>query len=199
MHDEYDKLQNDLEIERKQRKSAEGDLSKVVDEIAALKVTLAEVKDERKTLAELIEECKKEIDELEEEKKRALEERDAERIQKESALHERTQMEAKLETKQKEMKLAEEKQAKEVKSIQEKLNETTAKLERFTKEAKQHSMMDLEIADYERTVQNLNAAITEHEKIEGEKNTEIKRLEEKVASLSKQLGRVLLQMELMHE
>lgn len=50
-------------------------------------------------------------------------------------------------------------------------------------------MMDLEIADYERTVQNLNSAVAEHEKIQAEKDAEIIRLEEKVASLSKQLGK----------
>jgi chromosome segregation ATPase len=192
LHNEYDNLQTELEQERKSRKGAEADLTKAVEEMAALKVSLAEVTSEQKTMAEVIDACKKEIEELEEEKERVEKEREAERMMKEVAAKEKMDAEIRLENLQKEMKAVEEKHVHDVKEVQGKLSESQAKLERFTKEAKQHSMMDLEIADYERTVQNLNAIIDEHKKLEEEKETEIRRLEEKVTSLSKQLGELSL-------
>ena len=51
--------------------------------------------------------------------------------------------------------------------------------------------MDLEIADYERTVQSLNDAITERDSKVKDLETEISRLEEKASSLQKQLGNKL--------
>ena len=53
---------------------------------------------------------------------------------------------------------------------------------------KQSDMMDLEIADYERTVQTLNAQITDRDNKLSEKDDEVRRIEEKVNSLKKQLG-----------
>ncbi len=48
--------------------------------------------------------------------------------------------------------------------------------------------MDLEIADYERTVQTLNAQVAERDAKISEKDAEIGRCEEKSAALKKQLG-----------
>ena len=55
-------------------------------------------------------------------------------------------------------------------------------------EAKQSSMMDLEIADYERTVESLNAQVAEREKSIKEGETEIARLQENLKSTQTQLG-----------
>ena len=49
-------------------------------------------------------------------------------------------------------------------------------------------MMDLEIADYERTVQTLNAQIADRDSKLCEKDEEVRRIEETVNSLKKQLG-----------
>ena len=53
---------------------------------------------------------------------------------------------------------------------------------------KQSNMMDLEIADYERTVQTLNAEIADRDSKLKEKDDEVRRIEEKTNSLKKQLG-----------
>ena len=55
-------------------------------------------------------------------------------------------------------------------------------------EAQQSSMMDLEIADYERTMQTLNEQITERDLVITECRAETARQEENVAALQKQLG-----------
>ena len=61
----------------------------------------------------------------------------------------------------------------------------------FSQEAQQSNMMDLEIADYERTVQSLNDAISERDSKLKDLEIEISRLEEKTASLQKQLGKTV--------
>lgn len=48
--------------------------------------------------------------------------------------------------------------------------------------------MDLEIADYERTVQSLHDTVADRETKIRDANAEITRLNEKIASLNKQLG-----------
>lgn len=60
-------------------------------------------------------------------------ERDAERIQKEAALVDKLQMEARVEQLQKELGEADQGHRNEVKIIQDKLTETTDKLDRLTK------------------------------------------------------------------
>ena len=55
-------------------------------------------------------------------------------------------------------------------------------------EMKQSKMMDLEIADYERTVQTLNAQIADRDSKLHEKDDEVRRIEETVNSLKRQLG-----------
>ena len=49
-------------------------------------------------------------------------------------------------------------------------------------------MMDLEIADYERTVEALNNTIAEKEKLLEENKTEIDTLEDRVKTLKEQIG-----------
>lgn len=49
-------------------------------------------------------------------------------------------------------------------------------------------MMDLEIADYERTVQTLNEQIAERDTTIEEERAEVARQKEKVAALEKQMG-----------
>ena len=56
------------------------------------------------------------------------------------------------------------------------------------KEASQSNMMDLEIADYERTVEALNNTIAEKEKLLEENKTEIDTLEDRVKTLKEQIG-----------
>ena len=51
--------------------------------------------------------------------------------------------------------------------------------------------MDLEIADYERTVQALNNVIAEKDKALEENRTEIDTLEERVKTLKEQTGKYL--------
>ena len=49
--------------------------------------------------------------------------------------------------------------------------------------------MDLEIADYERTVEALNNAITEKDKLLEENKAEIDMLEDRVKTLKEQIGK----------
>ena len=51
-------------------------------------------------------------------------------------------------------------------------------------------MMDLEIADYERTAQALNEKIREKDKEVEEMKTEINRLEERTKALQGQIGKI---------
>jgi len=48
--------------------------------------------------------------------------------------------------------------------------------------------MDLEMADYERTVQALNQQLTERDKTTVDLQTEVQRQEDRVKSLQEQLG-----------
>lgn len=57
LHNEYDKLENSYEQEKLQNKRLESDLAKVVDEMTEVKLTLAQIKEEKEKMAELIEEC----------------------------------------------------------------------------------------------------------------------------------------------
>lgn len=68
---------------------------------------------------------------------------------------------------------------------------TTAQLSSvsFSQEANQSSMMDLEIADYERTVQALNNKITERDAAITDLKSEVERLEEKAKALKEQIGK----------
>lgn len=50
-------------------------------------------------------------------------------------------------------------------------------------------MMDLEIADYERTVQALNNKITERDAAITDLKSEVERLEEKAKALKEQIGK----------
>lgn len=59
----------------------------------------------------------------------------------------------------------------------------------FSQEANQSSMMDLEIADYERTVQALNNKITERDAAITDLKSEVERLEEKAKALKEQIGK----------
>ena len=54
--------------------------------------------------------------------------------------------------------------------------------------------MDLEIADYERTVEALNNVIAEKDKTIDENRTEIDMLEERVKTLKEQTGELLLEL-----
>ncbi len=56
-------------------------------------------------------------------------------------------------------------------------------------EVKQSNMISLEIEDYERTVQTLNAQLAERDEELKEKTEDVKRVEDKANSLQKQLGR----------
>ena len=51
--------------------------------------------------------------------------------------------------------------------------------------------MDLEIADYERTVEALNNTIAEKDKLLEENKTEIDMLEDRVKTLKEQIGNAL--------
>lgn len=57
-------------------------------------------------------------------------------------------------------------------------------------EASQSSMMDLEIADYERTVQALNTKVSEKDAEITELKTEIERLEGRTKVLQEQIGKI---------
>ena len=59
------------------------------------------------------------------------------------------------------------------------------------KDANQSSMMDLEIADYERTVQNLNDIVSQKDSQINSQQAEEDRLNERIESLNKQLGLLL--------
>lgn len=56
LHNEYDKLENDYDQEKKQRQRLEADLAKVVEELTDLKMTLSQMKDDKEKMEELIEE-----------------------------------------------------------------------------------------------------------------------------------------------
>ena len=51
-------------------------------------------------------------------------------------------------------------------------------------------MMDLEIADYERTVEALNSKVTERDATITELRSEVERLEEKARGLKEQIGKI---------
>ena len=51
--------------------------------------------------------------------------------------------------------------------------------------------MDLEIADYERTIQSLNEQLSGRDKASDELSAEITRLTEKAAGLQKELGKIV--------
>lgn len=58
----------------------------------------------------------------------------------------------------------------------------------FLQEASQSSLMDLEIADYEKTVSNLNHIIQEKDGKMMEFQTEIERLQKRNESMLKEIG-----------
>ena len=90
------------------------------------------------------------------------------------------------------MEKQQEEHAQEVKALNDKVEATKGERDSAVREAKNSSMMDLEIADYERSVQTMNAQIDEREEKIKELEGEISRLEEKNTATQKLLGMLAL-------
>ena len=64
-------------------------------------------------------------------------------------------------------------------------------LQFFSQSAKQNSMLDLEMADYERTISTLNAQVAEKDSKVTQVNRELEKLEQRISLMQTQLGELV--------
>lgn len=115
-------------------------------------------------------------------------EKQTEKILKEKINEEKQEALNKITTLERDIDHNKEQYKAELTQLQGQIDQMKHELDISKKEAKQSSMMDLEIADYERQFQSLQDQMAQKDKVISESQTEIRRQEEKVESLQKQLG-----------
>ncbi|GAB1611186.1 GRIP and coiled-coil domain-containing protein 2-like isoform X2 [Argonauta hians] len=190
LQQEYDKLHDSWEEEKKKCVCVGKELDQRVGELTELKVNYASAVEEKDQLQDRINSLTADnrvlgssMEELSSKLNLLEKDKDAHRIQKEEILKEKNEVVNKVVLLEKELEtLAAEKLNSENK-LQQQL--VTAKME-----ASQNSMIDLEIADYERTVKSLQQQLTDKEDKITEFNIDIKHFEERIQTLQKEIDYV---------
>ncbi|KAK3605782.1 hypothetical protein CHS0354_033984 [Potamilus streckersoni] len=197
LQEQFDTLLKELEKEHQTAEAYKADLEKTIQQLTELKGNLDNNKEEKDKLNRQIQQLigqvkvqEGEIGELRTMLKTLEQERDANRIQKEEIQKEKLQGENKLKEMEGKLRNEEEKHKAVITGLQEQSQALQKELESARQEATQSSMMDLEIADYERTVQALNGRIADRDKTISELRLEINRLEERAKVLQEQAGSI---------
>ncbi|XP_071798184.1 uncharacterized protein [Asterias amurensis] len=180
---EYEKLQDFLDAEKELSQELQKKMNKMLEDFKNLSRECSQTKVAKEELARSCDHAVKEIHTLEcsvAELKSHLsateEERDTEKEEKEKKIKELSQAVGKI----KEFEL-------DVGKHKVNFDTTTKQLQAALKEASQSSLMDLEIADYEKTVSNLNHIIQEKDGKMMEFQTEIERLQKRNESMLKEI------------
>ncbi|XP_064638561.1 GRIP and coiled-coil domain-containing protein 2-like isoform X1 [Lineus longissimus] len=180
LQSEHTDLQERYEAEREKSVHLSQENDAAFQELSVVKSQVADLQGEKDSIEGTLAAVREDLKSVELEK-------ESQRIQKEQLEKDKQQLNSKIqeleETSEKDAELYRE----ETKKKQTKLDKATLELQAARKEAKQSSMMDLEMADYERTIQNLNDQIAAKDKKIGDLEKDISRLEEKSKSLQTQL------------
>ncbi|XP_013787555.1 GRIP and coiled-coil domain-containing protein 2-like [Limulus polyphemus] len=181
LQEEYDKLQDEHEVTKKSLKQAEQDVTSSVTELNKVREQVENVRLERDQIqktADALQAQKKVL----EQSKTNLEERIVV-LEAEKNLELKKHETTKCDFKKQEEKIAS--LGKELETQKELCKVKVEKLEEELKEAKKnaHSLLDLEMADYERTISELNQQLKQMSTEKEEINEELVRLKEKISGL----------------
>eukprot|EP00057_Strongylocentrotus_purpuratus_P034383 XP_794992.3 PREDICTED: GRIP and coiled-coil domain-containing protein 2 [Strongylocentrotus purpuratus] len=186
LHNEYEKLQDELEAKTERIKELEKQISETQQDLNNLSMECTQTKQLKEELVQRLDGQDKEIKTLErgvaEMRSRATvaeEERDAERTEK-------TEKEQQLQQANERVVILE-KSLNEQKTTH---DNTTRKLGAALQEASQSNLMDLEIADYEKTVSSLNATIDERDTKITTLTTEVDNLEKRLDAMQNEVAAV---------
>ncbi|XP_077504225.1 uncharacterized protein LOC144114391 isoform X3 [Amblyomma americanum] len=184
LQNEYDKLQDQYEAIRSNCKELEGKLSSMEHDLAVANRELSDAGAEKEKLKEITEYLNLEIKEL----RQHNEEKEAKLILMESQARLVKELEEKLLGRIKVLEEQAVESNKQLLTEKEQHASTAAQLEKVQKESKMHTLLNLEIADYERTVAELNNLLKERNEELDSTRKESLSYQSKIANLVEHIG-----------
>ena len=184
---EHDRVQKDADEHKEERKKLEKNLNAVVADKAALTEALAEMKEAKELLNKQLDTVESEKKATENAKKAVEKEKEVERMQKEEALKKRKDLETQLAAVETRLQSIQTAHMEDIKRLTDKLKNAENEAKLAQKENEHRSLVDLEIADYERSIKSLSEQRLQLEQQVAEQREEIGHKEEKIVSLGKQL------------
>lgn len=184
LQNEYDKLQDQNEATRSLCKKLEDKLASAVDELAAAKVALADAFTEKDKLEQKNDKLILEVKAWEQ----VTAELEGELTSVESRASSAKEQEEKLLSY---IKVVEEQASEANKQLlaeKERHARTTAQLQKVEKDSKKYNLLNLEIVDYERSVEELNNKLTAKDDELAETREESLAYQSKIANLLEQIG-----------
>lgn len=186
LQEEYDKLHDILEAEQKKSTNFQKDLQQSVQDLLELKENYGELKNEKEKINRQVEvtslenkSMESQLNELNQKLKNTEMDKETLKLQKDELTKEKNEFTLKYQELEK--------------IVEEKTNLLQAQTEELNsakKEANQSSMMDLEIADYERTVNSLQVQLSNKDEKIAELQNEVTHYEERTKTLQKEIDTI---------
>lgn len=183
---EYDKIEDKCEVMNSKIKQYEQDVTQLTSEVTLTKEKFVESKCENETLRKALDSAileKKHLEQMKTELEGKVIVLESVR-ETETVKHEET----KIEMQKKMQKVTELEEQLKLERLQH--TSTTQQLEQALKEAKQQSLLSLEMADYERTVSELNANLEERSKCINDLRNQLENEKEKYSTVLEEIKHV---------